>query len=361
VVNYGTANAGLIYMTASEANAPYLSVMTHAGAPWAALSTNLRIGNLNGYLGYVADVYGMGIGSIAAGEANLTFDPTNGLRLRQAAVDMIVLDMAGGAKIGGFYFSVNDIWGGNAAIGNAATTIVMGNLDGVSKIALGPSADAITVAGVQSGFIADGGGNLRVGDVNSFIRWSGGALAIQLASGEAMTLSAGGDIVLVGDNVDAAKVIFRGTTCDLELCINAAGSNSYLWPTVDDTMSLDCGHSTKRYTNITNYASEYLAYTSYVDANNTAAIQIIHDVSAFVYVYLQDEGVMRSVIFQYENGGIQAVYPGQDNEWDFGTVALKWKDGRFAGNIILASMAAGGNRYVYVDNNGLLTAGAGYP
>ena len=78
------------------------------------------------------------------------------------------------------------------------------------------SSDAITVAGVQSGFIADGGGNLRVGDVNSWLRWSGGVLDIQLASGEAMTLSAGGDIVLVGDNANAAKLIFNGTTCNLE-------------------------------------------------------------------------------------------------------------------------------------------------
>ncbi len=80
VVNYKQSGDGLVYMTASETNAPYLTVMTHAGAPWAALSEKVRIGNLNGFNAlYGVDIYGIGIYE----DANnyLLFDPTNGIRI----------------------------------------------------------------------------------------------------------------------------------------------------------------------------------------------------------------------------------------------------------------------------------------
>ncbi len=79
VISYGTGTgAGLIFMTASENNAPYLSVITHTGTPWAGVTTQARLGNLNGYLGYSSDIYG-----IAIGEATkyLTYDTINGLRI----------------------------------------------------------------------------------------------------------------------------------------------------------------------------------------------------------------------------------------------------------------------------------------
>ena len=62
VVNYGASGEGGIYLTSSESNAPYLSVVTHAGAPYTTLNTRLRLGNLNGSYGVVADSYGIGIG-----------------------------------------------------------------------------------------------------------------------------------------------------------------------------------------------------------------------------------------------------------------------------------------------------------
>jgi hypothetical protein len=79
IVNYGQSGDGGLYMTASETNAPYLSVFTHAGSPWSAMTTRLRIGNLNGYLGYTTDEYG-----IAIGETNKYFkyDPDNGLEIK---------------------------------------------------------------------------------------------------------------------------------------------------------------------------------------------------------------------------------------------------------------------------------------
>jgi len=78
VVNFGANGEGLIFMTASENNSPYLSVVTHSGTPWTTLTTRMRLGNLNGYLGYNTDKYG-----VAIGEATkyLKYDPTNGLQI----------------------------------------------------------------------------------------------------------------------------------------------------------------------------------------------------------------------------------------------------------------------------------------
>jgi len=79
VVNFGVNGEGLIYMTASETNSPYLDVVTHSGTPWTTLTTRLRLGNLNGFLGYVSDNYGIAIGETTK---YLKYDPTDGLQIR---------------------------------------------------------------------------------------------------------------------------------------------------------------------------------------------------------------------------------------------------------------------------------------
>ena len=79
VVKYGQSGEGLIYMTASEDTAPYLSILTHAGNPWDTTTTRVRMGNLNGFLGYTSDLYGIAIGET---DSYLKYDPTNGLRIK---------------------------------------------------------------------------------------------------------------------------------------------------------------------------------------------------------------------------------------------------------------------------------------
>ena len=66
------------------------------------------------------------------------------------------------AKIAGFYFSNTDMWAGNSAIGNAATKLVLGDITGTPKIALGSTADNLSMT-VGTGFYTDGGGDFRVG------------------------------------------------------------------------------------------------------------------------------------------------------------------------------------------------------
>jgi hypothetical protein len=81
VVNYGDGvnKKGLIYMTASDTNSPHIDVLTHTGSPWNDTTTRMRIGNVNGFLGALTDLYGIYIG-----EANqyLKYDPTNGLQIK---------------------------------------------------------------------------------------------------------------------------------------------------------------------------------------------------------------------------------------------------------------------------------------
>ncbi len=79
VVNYRQSGAGGVYMTASDSNAPYLSVFDHAGSPWSSINTRLRLGNLNGFLGYATNLYGIAIGET---DKYLKYDPTNGLRIK---------------------------------------------------------------------------------------------------------------------------------------------------------------------------------------------------------------------------------------------------------------------------------------
>jgi len=77
VVNYGNAGAGMVYMTASDPYAPYVSVVTQNGTPWNnGITTQMRMGNLNGFLNYANDTYGVGIGD---SNASMTYDCVNGM------------------------------------------------------------------------------------------------------------------------------------------------------------------------------------------------------------------------------------------------------------------------------------------
>ena len=79
VANYQQSGDGAVYMTASETNAPYLSIFDHAGSPWTTINTRFRIGNLNGFLGYSSNLYGIAIGET---EKYLKYDSTNGLKIK---------------------------------------------------------------------------------------------------------------------------------------------------------------------------------------------------------------------------------------------------------------------------------------
>jgi len=171
----------------------------HTGAYISGSGGNLEISSSNFFL--------KENGSLNIGAGNFTV-ATNG------DVAMAGNISATTGDIGGFVIGTNDLWGGNAAIGNAATTIVMGNLDGVSKIALGASADSIrTDAG--TGFYADGTGSFKVGAANSYgIVWEGSSLQISSSEfyfGDATNFisGSGGAISIGADTFDLSTTYLR--------------------------------------------------------------------------------------------------------------------------------------------------------
>jgi len=101
IANYGqNTGASGLYLTASDTNNSYLSIFSHTGTPYTSLTTQLRLGNLNGYLGYVADTFGFGAGSSSGTNSNITIDPTNGIRLRKGTTNSITLDNSGVITVG---------------------------------------------------------------------------------------------------------------------------------------------------------------------------------------------------------------------------------------------------------------------
>ncbi len=81
-------------------DSPQISIVEQ-GATYSAISEMVRIGELNGGWGYSAHATGMALGQYVTDGANLTWDVTNGLRLRVYDETIIQLDNDGNAYIQG--------------------------------------------------------------------------------------------------------------------------------------------------------------------------------------------------------------------------------------------------------------------
>ena len=137
VVNYGQGGQGFLMMTADQTNAPFYSVRTHAGSPWSAQTELARIGNLAGNWGYSSATYGIALGEYASGKANLTWDPTNGLRLRTYTTTVLQLDNAGSARIQGVLNigTSGGIYQGTGTFSSPGTGLKIWNDSGVGRLA----------------------------------------------------------------------------------------------------------------------------------------------------------------------------------------------------------------------------------
>lgn len=93
-------NSGNGFINLDAVTTPRISIFTQ-GSLYSDQVEVHRSGDLNGNWGYVAATYGLAIGEYAASKANLTYDATNGLRLRIYTTDIITLSNAGAATIAG--------------------------------------------------------------------------------------------------------------------------------------------------------------------------------------------------------------------------------------------------------------------
>jgi hypothetical protein len=149
VANYGQSGDGGIYITASDTNAPNLSVFTHGGSPWNDITTHLRLGNLNGYAGYETDTYGLA----AYIDTNnyIKIDPTNGIRMTGSIV------ITGGSGIGnlsdaGALATQNDLDGvpDGESYGRVAKTVIdSGYLYLLRRYASSTERLVITASGIE--------------------------------------------------------------------------------------------------------------------------------------------------------------------------------------------------------------------
>jgi len=73
-----TYSGGWLRLIGEGTNSPYYSVFKRTGLAYNAYTETCRLGNLNGFLGYATDEYGIAIGDTTG---YLKYDPTNGIRL----------------------------------------------------------------------------------------------------------------------------------------------------------------------------------------------------------------------------------------------------------------------------------------
>jgi len=227
VINYGlSGESGLIYMTASDTNAPYLAVISHSGAPWSTLHTRLRIGNLNGYLGYSSDAYGIGIGGIASGESNLVYDPANGLRLRTTTVDKITLDNYGNVWIS------DKLTLGRTNVSSGRLILEMKDSGGDTYIAAGKT----DFNNSESGFILgidDSDSNktkFYLGNSTNYLNWEGTSLSIK------------GDITATSGYFQSVTLGKTGVVSGtLTLQLNDGGGDTYIAAGKTDFNNTDTG------------------------------------------------------------------------------------------------------------------------
>jgi hypothetical protein len=92
VVNTGTTGDGLIEAYSDESFGgligPTIRGIIRTGTTYNNLATRWAIGNLNGHYGYASDIYGAAFGDPSG--ANITIDPTNGIRIRQSTTNQLV-------------------------------------------------------------------------------------------------------------------------------------------------------------------------------------------------------------------------------------------------------------------------------
>lgn len=73
-----TYSGGWLKLLGEGTNSPYYAVFVRTGVAYNAYSEVARFGNLNGFLDYVSNLYGIAIGDSSA---YLKYDPTNGMRI----------------------------------------------------------------------------------------------------------------------------------------------------------------------------------------------------------------------------------------------------------------------------------------
>lgn len=311
VVNYGASGDGLIHITASESNAPFISVLTHAGAPYTTLTTRLRIGNLNGFLGYSSDKYG-----IAIGETNkyLKYDPTGGLVI-QGTVNII----------------------GSATLGdgsNFSGTITLSIADGQGDCYIATGKTDFT--NTDNGFILgidDSDSNkvkFYLGNSTNYFNWDGTNLIINVSSNNAITIKAGGDIVLEADASDPGKISFEGTSYTSKIGAYTANGADIDFSTDDDgNVGLFIGRSSDRWSIVSVYTTSYAELVCYEDASNLTKFQVYYNFASDygeIRLIIEEGGTEKKIYFESDGSSNFYFRPQSSKDVGLGSSSNEWKN-----------------------------------
>jgi len=345
VVNYGQSGDGVIYLTASETNAPYIGVVNHAGSPWSSVTTRLRIGNLNGFLGYASDLYGIAIGET---NAYLKYDPTNGLRIRGTIAVESMYKLPDDVNLVG-YWSLDDGAGTNAVdnTGNANVGALNGDpqwTDGISGKCLDFDGTGDYVSVPDDTKLNFGTGSFSVSywlnfnGVDSQQRWSLGKGQPYDATGPGWGIanwSTGDPVSLVDVHFsDGVSVVtsnfvdmYRGTWYHLLFVVNRG----------DDTLKTYVNAEYKYSSSISGYGTttnaEALLIGTGQNTDNSSDCKIDE---VRIYNRALTESEIKA-LYLYPSGNKSAAISGGQTPWASGDDVTKIDGGNIYTNTITAS------------------------
>ena len=174
-----------------------------------------------------------------------------------------------------------------------------------------------------------------------------------IGDGGHIKLEAGGDIIL--EPSDANPALIKWATVHNFGAASTTARGLCLWPTVADQDSFRIGYDPvnntyNRFSAVGIYTKALINLKSSYDASDFSEISLFSgDGTSYIYFQVNKNGVAKTARI-YPEGylSVDAIHVG--GAADPG-----------ANNLVVDSLAGGGDRYLYTDNNGLVTAGAGYP
>ncbi|MBI4137442.1 hypothetical protein HY469_05260 [Candidatus Roizmanbacteria bacterium] len=101
-------SGGWLRLFGEGTNSPYYSVFERTGVAYNAYTERVRMGNLNGFLDYASNIFGFGVGASSATDANITIDPTNGIRVRSGTTTVFQVDNSGNISLATDIFTASE-------------------------------------------------------------------------------------------------------------------------------------------------------------------------------------------------------------------------------------------------------------
>ena len=181
------ATAGGIYQGTGSFATPTtgLKIYNSSGigriAAYNAAAEMLRIGDLNGGWGYVAETYGVALGEYGATKVNLTMDTTNGLRIRDNTTVLGQWATDGSLTIGEVAASKSNVYISAGEVDIRLNTTVVAKWQADGTIVIGPQPAADTTLALYAGGIY-----LRNGTTERIALTGGGILTIKDSGGAAV-------------------------------------------------------------------------------------------------------------------------------------------------------------------------------